>query len=377
MTDRRDAIIIGGGFYGCAIALFLSRYFKSVTIVEQKDDLLMRASFVNQARVHTGYHYPRSLQTAASSARNLVQFKEIYDDCIDSSYTCLYAVAAAGSKINSGYFERFCRQIDLPIKEAPDHLERLFSNRTISAVYECEEYAFDADALRSKLKSEIEQSDIELLYNTTADSIEKTGEDAVTVTLSQTGGNGSQQTSLTAPWVFNTTYANLNQFQDPKTDSGVGLRHQITEMCLVEVPDILKTVGVTVMDGPYFSVMPFPARNTHSLSHVRYTPHVTWNEKDEPDRMPDAALASHEKLTRYEWMIRDAKRYMPILGETTYQDSLFEIKSTLQDTQIDDARPIAFHRDPTKDRLISILGGKIDNIFDILRVIEKTLTLDE
>lgn len=56
----------------------------------------------------------------------------------------------------------------------------------------------------------------------------------------------------------------------------VPLKHGLTELALVEVPDRHRGLGVTVMDGPCFSLMPFPARGLHTLSHVRYTPHAHW-----------------------------------------------------------------------------------------------------
>ncbi len=377
MTDKVDALVIGGGFYGCVIALFLTQHNYKVTLVEQKSDLLQRASYVNQARVHTGYHYPRSLQTAASSAQNLIEFREFYDDCIDSSFTCLYAIAANGSKVTSSYFERFCRQINLPLRAPEKQLKKLFSSRTISAVYECEEFAFDAKALRDVLLRKLNAAGVDIRLNTKVDDVEKASAHEITARIS-VGDDAAQNTeTLSAPWVFNTTYANLNQFTDKKSTRPVSLRHQVTEICLLRVPEILENVGVTVMDGPFFSTMPFPARNTHSLSHVRYTPHFTWHEQDAPDMDPDKVLTEHAKSPRYEWMLRDSARYLPVLENAEYEDSLFEIKTTLEDTQIDDARPIAFHRDPAMERFISILGGKIDNIFDVLRVISGTLDLDE
>lgn len=69
-----DAVIIGGGFYGSAIAVYLAkqRGFKHIVLVEREDSLLKRASHNNQARVHNGYHYPRSFTTAYRSRVNLL-----------------------------------------------------------------------------------------------------------------------------------------------------------------------------------------------------------------------------------------------------------------------------------------------------------------
>ena len=54
-------------------------------------------------------------------------------------------------------------------------------------------------------------------------------------------------------------------------------------MALMQAPDVLKEIGVTVMDGPFFSMMPFPARGLHTLSHVRYTPHFSWKDEQNVD----------------------------------------------------------------------------------------------
>ena len=72
--DKYDCIIIGGGFFGAYIALQLKEKYNSILVLEQESDLLLHASLNNQARVHNGYHYPRSLSTAVSSSRHFKTF---------------------------------------------------------------------------------------------------------------------------------------------------------------------------------------------------------------------------------------------------------------------------------------------------------------
>ncbi|MEW6184242.1 MAG: FAD-dependent oxidoreductase, partial [Thermodesulfobacteriota bacterium] len=43
-----EAAVIGGGFYGCCLAAFLSEYYADVVLVEKENDLLTRASYANQ-----------------------------------------------------------------------------------------------------------------------------------------------------------------------------------------------------------------------------------------------------------------------------------------------------------------------------------------
>ena len=89
-SERVDALVIGGGFYGCSIALALRRDFglKRVMLVERESALMGRASYVNQARLHNGYHYPRSLTTAYRSRANLPRFTAEHPDCAVSISSC-------------------------------------------------------------------------------------------------------------------------------------------------------------------------------------------------------------------------------------------------------------------------------------------------
>ena len=131
----------------------------------------------------------------------------------------------------------------------------------------------------------------------------------------------------------------------------------------MKVPELLQNYGITVMDGPFFSLTPFPARGMHTLSHVRYTPHFTLNPSVHPS--PYECLDEYAKQTRFDRMKRDASRYMPSLDRLAYEESLFEVKTVLVKNETDDGRPILFERHATIPGCYSILGGKLDNIYDI------------
>jgi glycine/D-amino acid oxidase-like deaminating enzyme len=175
--------------------------------------------------------------------------------------------------------------------------------------------------------------------------------------------NGAE---LRADRVFNCTYANLNHLSGARA-APAPLKYEITEVCLVDVPDELKNLGITVMDGPFFSVMPFPAKKLHSLTHVRYTPHAAWRGAPAPDE----ALADYPRISRFPYMLRDAARYLPAVAQSRLRESLFEVKTVLLANETDDGRPILF--DKSGKRIFSVLGGKMDNIYDILEAIEREL----
>ena len=66
-------------------------------------------------------------------------------------------------------------------------------------------------------------------------------------------------------------------------------------------------------------------------------------------------------------MIRDAGKYLPAMLDSNYIESMFEVKTVLSNNEIDDGRPIIFDKHSKVKGCYSILGGKIDNIYDVLR----------
>lgn len=69
--ESYDKVIIGAGIYGMyAAKRILTKNPKTkVLILEIENTYFCRASYINQARLHNGYHYPRSYSTAAKSAK--------------------------------------------------------------------------------------------------------------------------------------------------------------------------------------------------------------------------------------------------------------------------------------------------------------------
>ena len=370
-----DAIVIGGGFYGAAIAIYLKkqRNFSRVALIERDKKLLARASYNNQARVHNGYHYPRSFVTAFRSRVNLPRFVRDFPLAVKRDFTKIYAIPRRNSKVTARQFERFCKEIGAAIEPAPAMFSALFDAKLIEQVFMVEEYAFDADILRNWACTELLECGIEVHLETHASGIFSTpGRDSLDVRY-EASADGCR--SLLARYVFNCAYSGLNQLDGNFPGTTTGLKHEIAEMALIKAPPVLENLGVTVMDGAFFSMMPFPARGLHTLSHVRYTPHLHWQDRFGVD--PYQKLAGYAQATRVDRMMRDVARYMPAILDAEYVESLFEVKTILVKNEVDDGRPILFERHASLPRCYSILGGKIDNIFDVLEKLDaQVLSLD-
>src|SRR3954468_22635417 len=150
-----DSIIIGGGVYGARMALALRAERQSVLLLEREPTLLGRASLINQARVHQGYHYPRSLLTAVRSRQNYDRFRAEYSDAVYESFDHYYAIARNDSKTTAAQFLQFCKRVDAPATAAPDHIRKLFDSSRIEDVVLVRECAFDAVKLRERLSMDL------------------------------------------------------------------------------------------------------------------------------------------------------------------------------------------------------------------------------
>ncbi|MBV4461741.1 FAD-binding oxidoreductase [Pseudomonas sp. SWRI79] len=364
----QDAVVVGGGFYGTAIAVYLARQrgLKRIVLVEREPALLMRASYNNQARVHNGYHYPRSFTTAYRSRINLPKFVVDWPGAVKRDFTKLYAIARRNSKVTAKQFERFCRDIGADIQPVNTALRGLFEPRLIEDVFLVEEYAFDTTKLASWARRELSESGVQIRYQSRVTAISKGAQSPLQVITETTQGN---QEVINCRYVFNCTYSGLNQFKGDFPGVSTGLKQEITEMALMQMPESLDGLGITVMDGPFFSMMPFPARGLHTLSHVRYTPHLHWNDQSDLD--PYARLQHYARETRVDRMVRDVGRYIPDVLKAKHVDSLFEVKTVLMKNEGDDGRPILFERHMELPGCYSILGGKIDNIYDVIETLEK------
>ena len=361
-----SVVIIGGGFYGVNIALHLARHKNvgRIIILEREKELLARASCANQARVHNGYHYPRSFATAYRSRINFPTFIADWPKAVKKDFTNIYAIANNNSKVTSSQFQRFCQLVGAKVKPADD-FNFFFDSDLIEKIFLTEEYVFDYRKIAEWAAKQLRLADIEVIYDTTVTEI-RAGQK-----LSLTCQTNDYTYEIRSGAIYNCTYSGLNQVSGDFNGTLSKLKHEITELALMQMPAELEKLGITVIDGPFFSIMPFPSKKLHTLSHVRYTPHMSWFDQRGID--PYFKLANYDKLTRSDRMIRDVQRYLPGIKSAIYKESLFEVKTVLAKNEIDDGRPILFEKYPELPGFYSVLGGKIDNIYDILKRIGNSL----
>src|SRR5678815_967783 len=105
--------VVGGGIFGCTIAVDLARAGAAVDLYEARHDILDGATSRCQARLHSGYHYPRSDATAAAARDAAVEFTGRYRRAVRRARNHFYVIADGG-KTAPGEYLAFCDRLGLP-----------------------------------------------------------------------------------------------------------------------------------------------------------------------------------------------------------------------------------------------------------------------
>ena len=353
---NRDVVVVGAGFYGLSVALALSAQGRSVTVIEREPDVLLRASSRNQARVHGGYHYPRSLRTAQRSQANYPRFLDDHREAVREMRS-IYAIARLGSHVNGRQFARFCELVGAPVRPVDPAAERLFDLSMIDGAYVVREAAFDATRLAEALKAKLMAAGVELSTGTEAVQVSTSLGDLEVLTR---GADGP--VTFLARDVIVCAYAGTAELASRSGLDPLPLRYQHAEIALVELPAAFDRVAITVMDGPFFSVVPHPPTpGLHTLSHVRFTP-----RRDHRNSAPGIDAQAEPGGSAFPYMVKDAGRFIPSLMDARFVESIRETKVFPAASDPGDGRPILVHRPPEIDRLVFIVGGKLDNVYDVV-----------
>ena len=375
--EHYDFLIVGGGLFGVYAALYLADQGCRVVLVEKEKALLRKASIVNQARLHGGYHYPRSVATALMSDENKTRFTHDHRDFILFDFAQYYAIDKFGSLTDAAQFERFCRYIGIPCQREKNN--PLFNYQRLEAVFKTREYTFDPILLARYYEQRIraEKRVTVLTYHELLAAGEAGGQWQVRLQNLSAG----QTFELQAAQVVNATYSASNAINQRFGLPDIRLMHEISEMAFVTSPQLQET-GLTVMDGPFASIMPYGKSGLLSLSSVAYTHHKvsyealpTFDCQDQrADCRPDFTAicngCAYRPPSSYRKMLAQIQQYLAPEIQLQYFTSMFTIKSKLRANYIDDGRPTEIGILHKKPHFYCIFAGKINSIYEFEKVVE-------
>lgn len=375
--EQYDFLIVGGGIFGIYAALFLRGQGQRVLLVEKEKVLLKKASIVNQARLHSGYHYPRSVATARMSDDNKARFTADHQDFINFEFEKYYAIDRFGSFTDAAQFERFCAFIGIPCEPVERH--PYFNYHRLEALYKTVEYTFDPILIAEYYRQRLYEASPEVTPRLFTEVVNAAADGDQWQVGLKALESGKLET-VKARQVINATYAGSNAINRLFGVRDIDLMHEISEMAFVNSPQV-RDIGLTIMDGPFGSIMPYGKSGLLSLSSVAYTHHkVSYdnlptfdcqqvNTNCRPDFTDICNFCLAKPASNYRKMLGQIRHYFTDKVEFQYFTSMFTVKSKLKASYIDDGRPTeisVLHENP---KFYCIFAGKINSIYEIEKVV--------
>lgn len=340
-NHKPKVAVVGAGIFGISSALSLKDL--DVTLYERNNDILSEASSTNQYRLHRGYHYPRSIDTAISSNKGTQTFVEDYP-CEISNTKQYYAIASRNSKVSSQEYESFMDEVSLDYTIVKSNL---VNELNIDKVYLANETLFDPCKLYEICKDKLNKSNINLKLNT----------------------EFTQDIVDSYDYVINCTYSNLNQINNDKQL----YQFEVCEKPLLKLPKKYKDIGIVIMDGPFMCIDPYSNTDYHVMGNVVHAIHETNTGthpivSDELKSVLNKGLVKNPKITNIDKFIESASEFFDMEG-VEHIGSMFTIRTVLANRDHDDARPSIVKKHNQK--LYSIFSGKISTTVDTSKELEK------
>ena len=372
-----DKIIVGAGLYGLYAAHRCGQKGQRVLVLEQDAEPFQRATYINQARVHMGYHYPRSYSTAIKSAHYFERFNKDYDFCIMDSFDQVYATSAHFSWTNAGEFRRFCAASGIRCDDVPP--QQYFKPGQCDGAFLTTEYTYDAQILKRYFLEQLSRMErVELVFGQRPAKVERVG----SAWQVEFGDRKAQ-----APFLLNATYAGVNELHHMLGFEPFRIKYELCEIILCTVSDQLRHTGITVMDGPFFSIMAFGRTGLHSLTSVTFTPHTTSYEslatfdcqarsggRCKPGQLYNCNFCPAKPESAWPMMRQLAEKYLKPEYGFSYHGSLFSMKPILKASEIDDSRPTVVRQFTSDPAFVSVLSGKINTVYDLDEVLDNAET---
>ena len=360
-----DVAIIGCGMFGAEIAIKAKSLGLTVEVYEAKNDILFAASANNQNRLHLGFHYPRDLETGKQSIRGFEPFRQKYRDCIQAGFLNAYFVANNGSLTSPKDFLDFCEKLGASYRGIPTGSFPVRINGADTGIL-CEEVVYDCATLRELVWQQLRCENINVALGERISKLTKIGD--------RYRLESSNAAPVLASAVVNASYSDINRLTE-QLGHGVSERqYEYTAVPIIKL-DIPK-VGVTIMDGPFMTILPHGKSSNFLLYNVEHTLiakevasqlNPTWLDPQ------SAPFAKVDKPQYFRKMIELCKTYVPALERATVVGYLEGPRMVLARQENSDARPSIVNG--YDESYFAVFAGKIDHcmwvaedVCDLLKV---------
>lgn len=349
--EKYDFIVVGSGLFGIYASLDLNKKGYKVLLIDKEKFPYKKASIVNQARVHRGYHYPRSVTTALASNDFSERFIKEHSDFINNKFSHFYGIDRFGSLTNANEFVRFADFLGLDYEET--RINAPFSNQRLEALFKVQEYSFDPFLFREYYLNILNKTKIETRYATFIKSAEK-GENTWKLKLINFD---KDEIFVECANLINSTYSSINEINQIFKFKKIEVVTQLSEILFINCEELISK-ALTVMDGPYISIMPYGFSGLHSLTSVVYTHHNNFSDFEKENNSLLTTKSNKEK------MLKQLRNYFLNNFKIVNHGSLFTFKTKLKSSHINDSRPTNIYKLSDSPGYYQLFSGKISSIYE-------------
>jgi glycine/D-amino acid oxidase-like deaminating enzyme len=351
-AESMNIAVIGGGAFGVMTAIRLAEMGETVSLFERLPDLMHGASF-NANRLHLGFHYPRDEETARQCMRGYRTFREEFEGAISKGFTNAYFIASEGSLTSPSDFLAFCDRIGLPYREVElGGFQPAVQNVELGVM--TEEVVYDTAVLRRLMKERLQSSGATIRLGTEVRDVNRVGENGYEISVRDEGNAGFDA-------VVNCCYADINRLT-ARLGHRIETRHY--EYCAAPIIELdwPEPTSITVLDGPFMTLLPFGKAGQYLLYHVR---HVVIAQHDEPLLDPawldpkTSPFAAANKQQWFKTLLESCCKWIPALREARLIGFLEGPRMVLANREDTDARPSIVTQH--ERGYITVFSGKIDH----------------
>lgn len=343
-----DVIVVGGGLFGTTTALRLARDYR-VLLLEKNGEILKEASFINQNRVHFGFHYPRSMETALESLDGYELFKQKLGKFF-RSFENYYAIVQNGSLTSPNEFFAFAEKLKGARKveyQSAAVDQWFFRPQVASALLQVYEPVIDMVHVRKQLMQELKNSS-RLTFKANSPALKYREENSryiIETTDSVYSGD----------FVVNASFGNLLWHNHPRAQK---MEVQYVEMVELESDKMIP--GITLMDGPgCFGILPLGfTPNRYWWYSVAYSVHMRTECQSRIGFRPPL-------YSNWDRMKAQGEQYFTFMSHLRYVRSHFTPRAFILSDKVDQtaARPSVISE--LSPGFYQVLSGKLTTCYKV------------
>lgn len=342
---KKKALIIGAGIHGATISIELAKKNYEVYIVDAKPDFLMGTSGATHNRIHLGYHYPRSVKTVLECKIGHQYFRKYFKDSLIYP-DFYYIIEKNNSRTSPIKYKKFIKNIGLGLNEKWPK-ESFVNRKMLAASFKVKEAYFDILKLRNILKKQIKKYKIRTFFNF---NLSKTEINSGVLKLYSAK---KKIMEIRPDLIVNATYTYTNNIQKMfgLEDHLTEYEFENTEIAVVGCD--YKIPALTVMDGPFITIMPYGGHEGDYLIYdvVHSVVSRSYGIKYKPNK---------NKKSRWQLMLKHGLKYYPFFKDLKYKYSLWANRPIpiRKETQNNDGRATRVVKHDYPIPFYSILEGK-------------------